>query len=228
MRPTIDPGDWLLVDPTSRRWPRRGTIVVFREPGTELLAIKRVAGRPGDWVPFADGWLELADDEAWLASDAGDAALEAAGHGQAIDSRHYGPVPVDANAAALALADSLAKLRDVACEGVLVDVYDPDAGERLAQFAAALAARGVDLPLAARCEAGFAFTAERVAQRLVVLVGALVPDDRMVAVAKDAAAAGVAPLDHHLCPPTTTCEGRAESLRYFVGKARIPWLPRFP
>jgi len=103
-----------------------------------------------------------------------------------------GPVPVDANAAALALADSLAKLRDVACEGVLVDVYDPDAGERLAQFAAALAARGVDLPLAVRCEAGFAFTAERVAQRLVVLVGALVPDDRMVAVAKDAAAAGVA------------------------------------
>ena len=96
MRPTIDPGDWLLVDPTTGRWPRRGTIVVFREPGSDLLAIKRVAGRPGDWVPFAEGWLQLADDEAWLMSDADDAELEAAGQGNAVDSRHYGPVPVDA------------------------------------------------------------------------------------------------------------------------------------
>ena len=96
MRPTIDPGDWLLVDPTTRRWPRRGAIVVFREPGSDLLAIKRVAGRPGDWVPFADGWLQLADDEAWLTSDADDAELEAAGLGHAVDSRQYGPVRVDA------------------------------------------------------------------------------------------------------------------------------------
>jgi signal peptidase I len=107
MRPTIEPGDWLLVDPTTRRWPRRGSIVVFREPGSDLLAIKRVAGRPGDWVPFADGWLQLTDDEAWLLSDAavvvsselgpgseGDRELRA--HGAPIDSRSYGPVPVNA------------------------------------------------------------------------------------------------------------------------------------
>ena len=103
-----------------------------------------------------------------------------------------GPVPVDAVAAAETLADSLARLRDVACEGVLVDVYDPDAGDRLVEFAEALAAKGVDLPLAVRCEAGFAYTAEKVARRLVVLVGVLVLDERMVAVAKDAAAAGIA------------------------------------
>jgi signal peptidase I len=107
MLPTIEPGDWLLVDPTTRRWPRRGSIVVFREPDSELLAIKRVAGRPGDWVPFADGWLQLADDEAWLLSDA--AAVDSSGidlvaevdrespaHGAPIDSRRYGPVPVTA------------------------------------------------------------------------------------------------------------------------------------
>jgi len=103
-----------------------------------------------------------------------------------------GPVPVDVDAAAEALAGSLSKLRDVACEGLLVDVHDPDAGERLARFAEALTAKGIDLPLAVRCEAGFAFTADRVAQRLVVLVGVLVPDDRLLAVAKDAVAAGVA------------------------------------
>ena len=73
MTPSIEDGDWLLVDPTVGRWPRRGTVVVFREPGSNVLAIKRVAGRPGDWIPFADGWLRLADDEAWLLSDADDA-----------------------------------------------------------------------------------------------------------------------------------------------------------
>ncbi len=96
MRPAIEPGDWLLVDPTTRRWPRRGSVVVFREPSTDILAIKRVAARPGDWVPFADGWLQLGDDEAWLLGDATDQALEAAGHGTAINSRRYGPVPVEA------------------------------------------------------------------------------------------------------------------------------------
>ena len=96
MRPAVEPGDWLLVDPTVRRWPRRGSIVVFREPFTDMLAIKRVAARPGDWVPFADGWLQLDENEAWLLGDAGDDDLAAGGMGAARDSRRYGPVPVAA------------------------------------------------------------------------------------------------------------------------------------
>jgi signal peptidase I len=96
MAPAIQAGDWLLVDPTVRRWPRRGSVVVFRVPGSDLLAVKRVAARPGDWVPFADGWLRMGDDEAWLLGDADDEALATAGHGTPIDSRRYGPVPVEA------------------------------------------------------------------------------------------------------------------------------------
>lgn len=96
MLPAIQPGDWLLVDPTTARWPRRGSVVVFREPGSDVLAIKRVAARPGDWVPFAEGWLRMGDDEAWLVGDASDEGLAAVGHGPAIDSRRYGPVPVTA------------------------------------------------------------------------------------------------------------------------------------
>jgi signal peptidase I len=96
MRPAIEPGDWLLVDPTTARWPRRGSTVVFREPGSDVLAIKRVAARPGDWVPFGDGWLRLGEDEAWLLGDATDAELTASGSGGAVDSRRYGPVPVAA------------------------------------------------------------------------------------------------------------------------------------
>ena len=95
MLPSIAAGDWLLVDPTTSRWPRRGTVVVFREPDGGELAVKRVAAGPGDRVPFADGILELAEDEAWLLSDATDAETAAAGFGEPIDSRRYGPVPLD-------------------------------------------------------------------------------------------------------------------------------------
>ena len=94
MEPAIREGDWLLVDPTSSRWPRRGTIVAFHEPDSGALSIKRVAGRPGDRIPFRDGYLELADDEAWLIADADPASTAAAGLGEPIDSRSYGPVPV--------------------------------------------------------------------------------------------------------------------------------------
>jgi signal peptidase I len=95
MRPAIEPGDWLLVDPTVAAWPRRGSVVVFREPDSDELAVKRVAARPGDRVPYADGYLILGTGEAWLLSDAPDAEFMAAGLGQPIDSRRYGPVPVE-------------------------------------------------------------------------------------------------------------------------------------
>ncbi len=94
MEPTIQGGDWLLVDPTTIRWPRRGAIVAFTEPDGGALSIKRVAAGPGDRVPFEDGYLELADDEAWLLADASDDAAAAAGLGPPIDSRRFGPVPV--------------------------------------------------------------------------------------------------------------------------------------
>jgi signal peptidase I len=95
MRPAIEAGDWLLIDPTVAGWPRRGSVVVFREPDSDELAIKRVAARPGDRVPYAEGYLVLGADEAWLLSDAADAELMAEGLGEPVDSRRYGPVPVE-------------------------------------------------------------------------------------------------------------------------------------
>lgn len=95
MRPAIEPGDWLLVDPTLTRWPRRGSVVVFREPDSDSLAVKRVAAGPGERVQFADGYLELAEDEAWLLSDAAPEETAVAGVGEPIDSRRYGPVQLD-------------------------------------------------------------------------------------------------------------------------------------
>jgi signal peptidase I len=95
MAPAIEPGDWLLVDPTTTRWPRRGSVVVFRDPTDGQLSVKRVAGRPRERVPFADGFLDLADDEAWLLSDATEEATAAAGFGAPVDSRRFGPVPLE-------------------------------------------------------------------------------------------------------------------------------------
>ena len=95
MLPTIAPGDWLLVDPTVRVWPRRGSVVVVREPDSGELALKRVAAVPGDRVPFGDGYLVLAEDEAWVATDATTEVAAAAGVGEPRDSRRYGPVPLE-------------------------------------------------------------------------------------------------------------------------------------
>jgi signal peptidase I len=94
MEPTLREGDWLLVDPTTTRWPRPGAIVAFLEPDTGALAVKRVAAGPGTRVPFADGYLELADDEAWLTADATPEVTAEAELGPPRDSERYGPVPV--------------------------------------------------------------------------------------------------------------------------------------
>ena len=69
MRPALEPGDWLLVDPTIRVWPRRGSIVVVREPGADLLAIKRIVARPGDVIRTTDGPIRLSPTQAWLLGD---------------------------------------------------------------------------------------------------------------------------------------------------------------
>ncbi len=86
MRPELEPGDWLLVDPTIRAWPRRRSVVVVREPGADLLAIKRVAARPGDIVRTHSGPIRLAPTQAWLLGD--DRAVSR-------DSRAYGPVGLE-------------------------------------------------------------------------------------------------------------------------------------
>jgi signal peptidase I len=86
MTPALKPGDWLLLDPAPRRWPKRGSVVVVRQPGTEQLAVKRIAAGPGDVVLAGTGYITLGD-EAWLLGDGG---------GHSVDSRHYGPVPLEA------------------------------------------------------------------------------------------------------------------------------------
>jgi signal peptidase I len=95
MVPAIEPGDWLVVSPLVSAWPRRGAVVVFHEPISDALAVKRVGAGPGERVRFADGYLTLAEDEAWLVADASEAATAEAGFGPPIDSTRFGPVSLD-------------------------------------------------------------------------------------------------------------------------------------
>jgi signal peptidase I len=92
MQPAILAGDWLLIDPTVRTWPRNGSVVVFHEPDGGPLAIKRVEAGPGERIAFAGGYLVMGPDEAWLTADASTVATGAAGLGPPVDSHRFGPV----------------------------------------------------------------------------------------------------------------------------------------
>jgi hypothetical protein len=101
MAPALLPGDWLLLDPTCRRWPRPGTIVVIREPGTGVLAIKRVAARGARRRGAArreDGGVGAGGRPD--ASPSSQASRDPSCRGDAvdgsIDSRAYGPLDADA------------------------------------------------------------------------------------------------------------------------------------
>jgi (E)-4-hydroxy-3-methylbut-2-enyl-diphosphate synthase len=117
--------------------------------------------------------------------------------GLALGGRHpvrveldLGPAPADAAAASAALAASLRREPDVACEGLLVECLDPADAERLTAFRSALAGEGLELPLSVRVEAGWAEPCAAAASRLVVMMGGLVPEAELLAGARCAAEAG--------------------------------------
>ena len=87
MAPTLEPGDQALVDKLSYRAssaPRRGDLVVFHEPGTGDLLLKRVVAVGGDTVGIEDGILVVD----------GKRPREAYTDTKAIDSVYFGPVKV--------------------------------------------------------------------------------------------------------------------------------------
>jgi type IV secretory pathway protease TraF len=83
MRPALRDGDWVLAVRSPRR-VRRGDVVVVEHPhrpGFDL--VKRVAAGPGEEGP--GGVLGL--EEVWVLGDDPEAG--------SIDSRRFGPVPLD-------------------------------------------------------------------------------------------------------------------------------------
>jgi (E)-4-hydroxy-3-methylbut-2-enyl-diphosphate synthase len=103
-----------------------------------------------------------------------------------------GPLPADGARAATELARALARAPQLACEGLLVESLDPAAAAALPDFAEALRAAGVKLPLAARVEAGWVEACAGAASRAVVMLGTLVPDGWAEQAAATARRSGVA------------------------------------
>jgi signal peptidase I len=114
MEPSLRAGQHVLVEKVSYRMhpPRRDDLIVFRQPGGDQLAVKRVVGVAGDTVGLEDGVLvvngvsiresyvdqrtidsvyfgpeTVPDDRIFVMGD---------NRGPSIDSRTYGPVDVDA------------------------------------------------------------------------------------------------------------------------------------
>jgi (E)-4-hydroxy-3-methylbut-2-enyl-diphosphate synthase len=109
-----------------------------------------------------------------------------------------GPLPADPRGFARALRASLARLPELACEGLLVEMFDPESFPRLSESAAALAEHGLDAPLAVRAEPRFlAESGARGFARAVVSLGALISDPEIAAAAGVAVERGI-PLEWEL------------------------------
>lgn len=57
MRPTLDPGDFVIAVRTAR--PRRGDVVVIRHPARPIAVVKRIVGLPGEHVRVERGRVEI-------------------------------------------------------------------------------------------------------------------------------------------------------------------------
>jgi (E)-4-hydroxy-3-methylbut-2-enyl-diphosphate synthase len=108
-----------------------------------------------------------------------------------------GARPVEPEPAAAALAESLARTPELACEGVCVEAMDEGDEARVDAFRAALEERGLGAPLSVRTEASVASYMVAHAARLVIPVGTLIEDDELADAARAAAAQGI-PLEWEL------------------------------
>ena len=98
-----------------------------------------------------------------------------------------GPTPRAPDAAAAALVESLATARDISCEGLTLEVYDPADRDSLDHFRRALRNAGLDLPIALRAETRIARAFLDACDRLVVPAGALIEDGHLGDIARAAA-----------------------------------------
>jgi (E)-4-hydroxy-3-methylbut-2-enyl-diphosphate synthase len=103
-----------------------------------------------------------------------------------------GPVPHEPEAAAWRLADALAARREIACEGLRLDVSDEGGLARARAFADALARHGLAIPIGLRMAPALAAQAKDVGARWVLSLDLATPPELLEAAARAAVVADVA------------------------------------
>ena len=155
------------------RWASAARAVAAPEPGARFVA-----------NPF---------EHQRRASDVVTLGAIATGGGELVRAElAIGAPPADAEAAAWRLADALATRREIACEGLRLEVADEAALARVARFGEALARHGIAAPLALRLSAALAPHAKSIAARWIVPVAHDADASSLAAVARAAEACGVA------------------------------------
>ena len=152
---------------------------------------------PDPGAPFVDDPYEHArrasESVASAAIDAKPShVIEIGGDAPVRAELSIGAPPVDPEAAAWRLADAFGARREIACEGLRLDVADEAALERVQPFAEALARHGVAAPLALRMSSELAPHAKDLAARWIVPVALDADVVMLSALARAAEAAGVA------------------------------------
>jgi (E)-4-hydroxy-3-methylbut-2-enyl-diphosphate synthase len=98
-----------------------------------------------------------------------------------------GALPQEPESAAGELCEALSSARDIACEGLTLEVYDPADRDTLDRFRRALREAGLAVPIALRAETRIALAFLDDCDRLVVPAGALIEDDHLGDTARAAA-----------------------------------------